>query len=82
MNKDKRARTKKRIYKRPAPAPLPGSELVSIEQILAAMNISASTWWDGIKKGKFPKGIKLGSRTTRWRTADVRQLIQQGGAAA
>jgi predicted DNA-binding transcriptional regulator AlpA len=77
MRQDKPARIQNRKntsagnkYSRPAAALLPNSELVSVTQILAAMNISASTWWDGVKKGKFPKAVKLGARTTRWRTED------------
>jgi predicted DNA-binding transcriptional regulator AlpA len=38
--------------------------------------ISKSAWWDGIAKGRFPAGIKIGSRMTVWRAEDIHALIQ------
>ena len=40
--------------------------------------IGKSTWWDGVKNGRFPKPVKLGPRTTAWRVEDIRQLLAQG----
>lgn len=37
--------------------------------------VSRSTWWAGIQSGRFPKGIKLGPRTTAWRVQDIRKLL-------
>ena len=37
--------------------------------------ISRSAWWVGIRTGKYPKGIKLGKKTTVWRKEDVLALI-------
>jgi prophage regulatory protein len=38
--------------------------------------ISKSSWWAGVAEGKFPTPIKLGSRTTCWREAEVLALIR------
>ena len=38
--------------------------------------VSRSSWWNGIKSGKYPKPVKLGSRTTAWRVEDIRALIE------
>lgn len=46
-----------------------------LPQVLTLIPISRSSWWDGIKKGKYPQGIKLGTRTTVWRAEDIRTLI-------
>ncbi|MFO2484849.1 AlpA family phage regulatory protein [Legionella pneumophila serogroup 9] len=40
--------------------------------------VSKSTWWDGVKSGRFPKPIKLGPGITVWRAEDIRQLIEEG----
>ena len=40
--------------------------------------VSKSTWWDGVKSGRYPRPVKLGPRITVWRVADIRQLIEQG----
>ena len=37
--------------------------------------ISKSSFWAGIKAGKYPKPVKLGARTTVWRVEDIRALI-------
>ncbi len=40
--------------------------------------ISKSSWWEGVKTGRFPKPEKLGPRTTVWRVEAIRQLISNG----
>ena len=37
--------------------------------------ISKSSWWAGVKSGKYPKPIKLGERTTVWSVDSIRALI-------
>lgn len=39
--------------------------------------VSASTWWAGVRVGRFPKPVKLGPRTTAWRVQDIRALIER-----
>lgn len=46
----------------------------------AIIPIAHSTWWNGIKCGRYPRGIKLGPKTTVWRVSDIRALLD-GGAA-
>jgi prophage regulatory protein len=41
--------------------------------------ISKSTWWNGVKSGKYPKPVKLGSRITAWKADDIRKLIEAEG---
>jgi prophage regulatory protein len=62
---------------------LPAVGYVRLPQILAVYPIGKSTWWLGVKEGKFPKPVKLGPRTTAWRVEDIRALIlktNDGGA--
>lgn len=37
--------------------------------------ISHSSWWAGVKSGRYPQPIKLGPRTTVWNVASIRALI-------
>lgn len=46
--------------------------------IPAIIPIGKSSWWEGVKTGRFPKPIKLGPKTTVWRVEDIRQLISNG----
>ena len=39
--------------------------------------ISKSAWWEGVKQGKYPQPIKLGSNTTDWRSHDIQQLVDK-----
>lgn len=43
----------------------------------ALIPVSKSTWWLGVKDGRFPKPVKLSARTTAWRVEDIRALIDQ-----
>jgi len=41
--------------------------------------VSKSTWWAGVKSGRYPQPVKLSERCTAWRVEDIRALIEQGG---
>ena len=45
--------------------------------IPAIIPVCATTWWAGLKAGRYPKGIKLSPRVTVWRASDVFALINQ-----
>jgi prophage regulatory protein len=63
-------------------AQLPPTGFVRLPGILAPngpIPVSRSTWWAGIKDGRYPKPVKLGPRITAWRVEDIRVLI--AGAA-
>ncbi|MBF0502721.1 MAG: AlpA family phage regulatory protein [Candidatus Riflebacteria bacterium] len=55
--------------------PLPEEGLVRLKQVLEYVPISKSSWWAGIKSGRYPQPIKLGPRTTAWRVQDIRALL-------
>lgn len=40
--------------------------------------VGKSTWWQGVKDGRFPAPIKLGPRITVWRAEDIEALLQEG----
>ena len=52
------------------------SRLVSIIKPNGPIPVSRSTWWAGVKTGRFPKPVKLGPRTTAWRVEDIRALVE------
>jgi predicted DNA-binding transcriptional regulator AlpA len=61
----------------------PSTGFLRLNQILgdpranipALIPISKSSWWAGIKSGRFPKGVKIGPRTTVWPVESIRELI-------
>jgi prophage regulatory protein len=59
---------------------LPNTGFVRLPDILAPngpIPVSKSTWWQGVKDGRYPKPVKLGPRITAWRVEDIRSLISE-----
>ncbi|MCL7997025.1 AlpA family phage regulatory protein [Brucella sp. BE17] len=59
----------------------PTTGFVRLNQIIAPRGlipVSKSTWWAGVKDGRFPKPLKLGPKITVWRAEDIHALIQKG----
>ena len=59
----------------------PKTGFVRLSQIIAPQGpipVSKSTWWAGIKAGRYPKPVKLGPRVTAWRVEDILALIAHG----
>lgn len=46
---------------------LPEVGLVRLPTILKVIPVSRSTWWAGVKSGRFPKSVRVGVRITAWR---------------
>jgi len=45
--------------------------------IPAIIPVCKSTWWAGVKSGRYPKPVKsLGQRITAWRVEDIKKLIE------
>lgn len=63
----------------PAASPFPRTGFLRLSSILAPKGpipVSRSTWWAGVKDGRFPKPVKLGPRITAWRAEDINALCQ------
>ena len=58
---------------------LPAEGFVRLPKILEVLPIGRSTWWAGIKSGRFPAGIKHGPRTTVWPVEEIREIMVQLG---
>lgn len=48
--------------------------------IPAIIPVSKSSWWAGVKDGRFPKPVKLGPRTTAWKISDIREFVEKAAA--
>ena len=44
--------------------------------------VGKSTWWAGVKSGRFPAPVRLGPRIVAWRTSQIEQLIERGVSEA
>jgi predicted DNA-binding transcriptional regulator AlpA len=65
------------------PRPADTDRLIRLPEVLQRLPISRSSWWAGVKNGRFPRPVKLGPRTTTWRLSDITALVErlssQGG---
>lgn len=61
---------------------IPDTGFVRLSTILKLIPVGRTTWWAGVKSGRFPKPVKLGQRITAWRVEDIRTLIDQPGNLA
>jgi prophage regulatory protein len=60
--------------------PLPASGFIRLPDIIAPRGpipVGKSTWWAGVRSGRFPKPVKLGPKTTAWRVEDIRALVER-----
>lgn len=51
-------------------------EFLRLRDVLAIFPVSKSTWWMGVKTGRYPAAVKLSTRTTAWRRADIEALVK------
>jgi prophage regulatory protein len=55
---------------------LPQDGLLRIKRVLQFVPVSRSTWWAGVKSGRYPRPVKLSERVTCWRAADIRRFVE------
>ena len=61
---------------------LPETGFLRLKQIVGPKGlipVSKSTWWQGVRDGRYPAPVKLGRRITAWRVEDIRKLINDAG---
>lgn len=58
---------------------IPDTGFVRLPTVLAVYPVGRSTWWAGIKAGKYPAGVKLSENITAWRAEDIHALLKARG---
>ena len=56
---------------------LPAEGFVRLPVVLKVLSIGKTSWWNGIREGKYPRPLLLGKRTARWNVKDIRALIEK-----
>ena len=54
---------------------LPETGFLRLTQVLSVIPLGKTSWWEGVREGRFPKPVKLTARCTAWRVEDIRALI-------
>ena len=60
---------------------LPSEGFVRLSQFLGRgrpIPVGRSTWYAGVRTGRFPQSVRLGPRLAVWRVEDIRALIERG----
>lgn len=55
---------------------LPVEGFVRLPTILEIFPVGRSTWWAGVKSGRYPAPVKLGDRITAWPVESIRGLLE------
>lgn len=54
---------------------IPTTGYIRLPMVLTIFPVSKSTWWAGVKSGRYPPGVKLSPRVTAWRVEAIAALI-------
>ena len=49
--------------------------LLRLHSVLKLIPVSRSAWYEGVRSGRFPKGVRISARTVAWRESEIRALI-------
>jgi len=59
---------------------LPDEAIIRLPHVLLLLGgLPQSTFWSGVKEGRFPKPLQLTKRTIGWRVRDVRDTLNNLG---
>jgi len=64
-------------FRIPETGKFPEIGFVRLTQVLAVIPICKSSWWAGVKSGRYPKAVKLSARCVAWKAEDIHNLIKQ-----
>lgn len=54
---------------------LPSTGFIRLPAVLQYIPVGRSTWWAGVRDGRFPAPVKIGGATA-WRVEDIHKLIE------
>jgi hypothetical protein len=65
---------------------IPKAGLARLEQIIGdpkadppirpVIPVSKSTWWEGVRSGRFPPPVRVNKGISAWRWDDIRRLLE------
>jgi prophage regulatory protein len=55
---------------------LPETGFLRVPEIIKLIPIGKSTWWAGVKSGRYPKPLKLYPNVSAWPVEQIRELIE------
>jgi prophage regulatory protein len=52
--------------------------LIRLPEVLQLVPVSRSTWFSGVRSGRYPAPVRIGVRAVAWRHRDIRRLVEKG----
>lgn len=49
--------------------------LLALWQVLGIVPISKTTWYEGIRNGRYPRPVQISARRVGWRLADIEKWM-------
>lgn len=49
--------------------------LFRLPKVLSIVPVSRSSWWAGVKTGRYPAPVKISARSVAWRHEDIASLL-------
>lgn len=50
-------------------------KLLRLPDVLSRIPVSRSTWFSGVRSGRFPPAVSLGGRSVAWRASDIDRVV-------
>jgi predicted DNA-binding transcriptional regulator AlpA len=70
------ARAKRRAVAAAQTSYISPQGLLRLPAVLKLYPVGRTTWWNGVKSGKFPSPVRLGERLVAWKAADILALVE------
>ena len=55
---------------------IPAAGFLRLPQVLALIPVGKSSWWRGVKEGRYPEPVKIAPRTSAWKVEDIAALVK------
>lgn len=50
---------------------------IRLKDVLQLIPVCKSSWWRGVKEGRYPQQVKIGHRAVAWRRSSIVALVRQ-----
>lgn len=58
---------------------IPTTGFLRLAQVLTIIPVSKSTWFEGVRAGRYPKPVKIGPRASGWKAEEIAALVKHLG---
>lgn len=56
---------------------LPDHALLRLDDVLEVVGVGRSTWFSGVKSGRYPAPVAVSARLRAWRAGDIKKMLRE-----